>query len=78
MRNILDTQKAFAKFQELRKPRVEHMILQARRQGKFSTMTNLIMKWFRVKLLPLMMKRGSTQLDEIYNYKTDWDKKINI
>ena len=67
MRDISDTQKAFTKFQELRKPRVEHMILQARRQGKFCTMTNLIMKWFRAKLLPLVMKYGSSQLDKIYN-----------
>ncbi len=52
------------------------MILQARRQGKFCTMTNLIMKWFRAKLLPLVMKHGSSHLDEIYNYKTDWDEKI--
>ncbi|MCH9657313.1 hypothetical protein K0U27_01235 [archaeon] len=66
---------AFAKFQELRKPRVEHMILQARKQGKFSTMTNPILKWFRVKILPLMIKLGSGQIDEVYNYKTDWDKK---
>ena len=76
MRDIPDIQMAFAKFQELRKPRVEHMILQARKQGKFSTMTNPIMKWFRAKILPLMIKLGSGQIDEVYNYKTDWNKKI--
>ena len=78
IRDIPDTQMAFAKFQELRKPRVEHMILQARKQGKFSTMTNPVMKWFRAKILPLMIKHGSSQLDEIYNYKTDWENTIKI
>ena len=52
------------------------MILQARRQGKFCTMTNLIIKWFTPKLLSLVMKYGSSQLDKIYNYKMDWDEKI--
>lgn len=76
MRDISDTEKAFAKYQELRKPRVEHMIMQARKQGKFSTMSNPILKWIRAKILPFMIKRGSSQLDEIYNYKTNWDEKI--
>lgn len=78
IRDIPDTEQAFAKFQELRKPRVEHMILQARKQGKFSTMRNPVMKWFRAKLLPMMIKLGSSQLDEVYNYKTNWDEKIEL
>ena len=78
MRDISDTQKAFAVYQQLRKPRVEKMILQSRKQGKFSTMRNPVMKWFRWKILPFMLKCASGQLDEIYNYKTNWNERIEI
>ena len=76
MRDIPDTRKAFAKYQQIRKPRVEKMILMARKQGKFSTMQNPIMKWLRAKFLSYMLKRGSSQIDEIYGYKVDWSKKV--
>ena len=52
------------------------MVLQARKQGKFSTMRNPTMKWFRGKILPFMLKHASGQLDEIYNYKPNWNERI--
>ena len=76
MRDIPETQKAFAKYQQLRKPRVEKMVLLARKQGKFSTMQNPMMKWFRAKFLSYMAKHGSSQFDEIYGYRVDWSKKV--
>ncbi len=74
--DIHDTQKAFVKFQESRKSRAEYTILQARKQVKSSTMTNPVMKCFRAKILPLMIKLDPSQTDETYSCKTDWDKKI--
>ena len=76
MRDIPETQKAFAKYQQLRKPRVEKMVLLARKQGKFSTMQNPMMKWLRAKFLSYMTKRGSSQFDEIYGYRVDWSRKV--
>ena len=77
MRDIPDTQKAFAKYQQLRKPRVEKMASLARKQGKFSTMRNPMMKWLRAKFLSYMTKRGSSQFDEIYGYRVDWDRQVS-
>ena len=76
LRDIPDTRKAFAKYQELRKDRVEKMITLARHNGDMFTMTSHVGKWFRNTMMSVMMKRWSTKMDEIYGYKVDWDEKI--
>ena len=48
---------------------------EGKKANKFSTTTNPVMKWFRAKILPLMIKLGSGQIAEVYNYKTGWVKK---
>ena len=75
LRDIADTRKAFAKYQEMRKDRVEKMITLARRNGDMFTMTSPVGKWFRNIMMSAMMKRWSTKMDEIYGYKVDWDER---
>ena len=76
LRDIPDIRKAFAKYQYLRKERVEKMISIARRNGGMFTTTNPAGKWFRNTMMSAMMKRWSTKMDDVYGYKVDWDEKI--
>ncbi|MGI9565763.1 MAG: FAD-dependent oxidoreductase [Nitrosopumilus sp.] len=76
LRDIPDIQNAFATYQKLRKPRVEKMIVLARRSGRMFTSTNPIGKLIRNIMIPIMMKRNPEQFDDIYGYKIDWDEKI--
>lgn len=76
LRDIPDTQDAFARYQQLRKDRVEKMIALARRSGGMFTTTNPAGKWIRNIMISVMMKRWSKKMDDVYGYKIDWNKKI--
>ena len=78
MRDVADIQKAFAKYQQLRKERVERMIALARRSGGMFTTTNPAGKWIRNIMISAMMKRWSTKMYDVYGYNIDWDEKIKI
>lgn len=82
MRDIPDTQKAFAKYQQLRKPRTDKMILQTRVFGKYTATKNQMVRqminWFRTKpkFLNFLIKYYSGHVEEAYGYRVDWNKKI--
>ena len=76
LRDIQDTQKAFEAFEKLRKMRTEKVVKMAQRYGDAFTTTNPIKKWFRNRMIPMMIKRGNEPFDWIYSYKVDWDEKI--
>ena len=76
MRDIPDLKKAFAKYQHLRKERVERMIALARRSGKLFTVTNPMGKLFRNIMMSLMMKRWNKKMDDVYGYRVDLNKRI--
>ena len=77
LRDIPETPDAFARYQQLRKDRVEKMIAMARRSGGMFTTTNPIGKVIRNVISPFMIKFAAKGFDDIYGYKIDWDKKIN-
>ena len=76
LRDIQGAQKAFEVFEKLRKTRTEKVVKMAQRYGDAFTTTNPIKKWFRNKMIPMMIKRGNEPFDWIYSYKVDWDEKI--
>ena len=77
LRDIQDTKKAFALFEQNRKKRVEKVVKIAQQLGDIFTMTNPVKKWFRNKVtMPLFIKRGLKPGDWIYSYKIDWDEKV--
>ena len=76
LRDIPDTQNAFAIYQKLRKSRVEKMIAMARRSGGMFTATNPIGKGIRNAMLSFMIKRSTKQFDDLYGYKINWNEKI--
>ncbi len=87
LRDIKDTQQAFAKFQSLRKKRTEKMIKFSRQSGESFLMTNPIKKWFRDIVLSIITKPfflkhpiggDRYSIDFFFGYKVDWDKKISL
>lgn len=77
LRDIQDTKKAFALFEQNRKERAEKVVKVAQQLGDIFTMTNSVKKWFRNKVtIPLFIKRGVKFADWIYSYKIDWDEKV--
>ena len=87
LRDIEDAQKAFAKFQSLRKERTEKMIKFSRQSGQSLLMTNPIKRWFRDRMLsiftkPFFLKHPISgdrySIDFFFGYKVDWDEKISL
>ena len=77
LRDIPNTQDAFAIYQQLRKNRVEKMIAMARSSGEMFTATNPIRKIIRNTMLSFMIKHSTKKFDDLYGYKVNWDEKIN-
>ena len=85
LRDIKNTQQAFAKFQSLRKKRTEKMIKFSRLSGESLHLTNPIKKWFRDLMLsmftkPFFLKHplpgDRYDMNFFFGYKVDWDEKI--
>ena len=76
LRDIPNTQKAFEVFEKIRKSRTEKVVKMAQKYGDAFTTTNPIKKWFRNRMIPMMIKRGNEPFDWIYSYKVDWDEKV--
>ena len=76
LRDIQNTQKAFDTFEKLRKTRTEKIVNMAQKYGDAFTTTNPLKKWFRNRMIPMMIRRGNEPFDWIYSYNVDWDKKI--
>jgi 2-polyprenyl-6-methoxyphenol hydroxylase-like FAD-dependent oxidoreductase len=75
LRDIADSEKAFATFQGLRKTRVEALIGQARRNGS-RKIPNPVMGFIRDVMLPQFLKVGAKGTHQTYAYKVNWSEKI--
>jgi len=78
LRDIDNTQKAFAKFQQLRKQRVEKMSKLAHNAGEGYFVTNPIKKMFRNTMIKLVLSSFifKRMAKFFFGYKTDWEEKI--
>ena len=76
LRDIPDLNKSFEKFEKLRKVRTEKIVKTSEQSGKFMTSTNPILKLFKRRLLSYFIKSYAKNLDWIFSYEIDWDKKI--
>ena len=76
LRDIPDLNKAFEKFEKLRKERTEKIVKTSEQSGKFMTSTNPILKLFKRRLLSYFIKSYAKNLDWVFSYEIDWDKKI--
>ena len=78
LRDVTDLDAAFAKYESLRKDRVEKLVKSARRTGNSKTITNPIAIALRDLLMPVFLKRlaGSAELEWVHSYKVDWNAHL--
>lgn len=69
LRDIPEAEPAFARYERLRRTRVERVVRYARSLGSWRAMTNPILVWFWELLMPLFLKRSAnpTALDWLYS-----------
>jgi FAD-dependent urate hydroxylase len=63
---------AFAAFERLRRPRVDAIFREARRNSSGKAVSGLS-AWFRDRLLPLFLKLGAATQTRHYGYRLQWD-----
>lgn len=76
LRDIPDTERAFAAFEALRKNRVEWLIEEARRNSSRKGATNVLTRAIRDLVLPFFLKMGVKNAERAYSYRVDWDEKV--
>jgi FAD-dependent urate hydroxylase len=78
LRDLPDPRPAFARFEALRRPRVERIIRQAARINS-NKAAGPVARRFRDALLPVVMKltTDSKQVTEQYRYHIDWDTPVS-
>jgi 2-polyprenyl-6-methoxyphenol hydroxylase-like FAD-dependent oxidoreductase len=76
LRDVPDTEEAFAAFESLRKERVEWLVEGARRTGNRKAPTNALTRGIRDLVLPFFLKMGVKNAEKAYSYKVDWDEKV--
>lgn len=80
LRDVTDTEHAFATFQGLRRARVEAVVQQARRNGS-RKVPHPVLGWVRDLTLPLFLKmaaRAAAKSDrqDVNSYKVEWEEKV--
>ncbi len=78
LRDVDDTEQAFAKFQQLRQKRVEKIVKIGRTAGEGYLMTNPIKKWFRNTMIVVMLNSPffGRMKNFFFGYDVKWDEKI--
>jgi FAD-dependent urate hydroxylase len=76
LRDVPETEKAFAAFEALRKDRVEWLVEEARRNGSRKGATNVLTRAIRDLMLPFFLKMGVKNAERAYSYRVDWDEKV--
>ncbi|MEX5305618.1 FAD-dependent monooxygenase [Kocuria sp. CPCC 205258] len=71
LRDLPSPQEAFARFEQLRKPRAERVVAMGRRIGD-RKIPSPAAAWLRDRLLPLFLRLGARQAREQYAYRIDW------
>ncbi|MFC5409478.1 FAD-dependent oxidoreductase [Larkinella bovis] len=76
LRDSLKTETAFARFERLRKERVEKIVQQARRTGNGKMVTNPVAVWFRDLMLPFFIRMGAKAAEPVLAYQVNWDEEV--
>lgn len=77
LRDVADTERAFATFERLRRARVEAVAEQARRNGS-RKVPHPVLGWVRDLTLPLFLKMATAKSDgqDVNSYKVEWEEKV--
>lgn len=76
LRDVPDTEEAFAVFEALRKERVEKLVEEARRTGNHKAPSNALTRGIRDLVLPFFLKRGVENTRRVHSYRVDWDERV--
>jgi 2-polyprenyl-6-methoxyphenol hydroxylase-like FAD-dependent oxidoreductase len=72
LRDIPDLERAFTAFESNRRPRVEKLVREARRQGGRKAAATPLSRRVRDLVLPFFLELGMRSLREVYQYRVDW------
>jgi 2-polyprenyl-6-methoxyphenol hydroxylase-like FAD-dependent oxidoreductase len=72
LRDIPDLERAFTAFESHRRPRVEKLVREARRQGGRKAAANPLSRRVRDLVLPFFLELGMRSLRDVYQYRVDW------
>lgn len=76
LRDIPDIASAFAAYQNIRKPRVEHVMRETRRTGERKAPPGPFGRLTRDLVLPMFLKKGVATFDPIYAHHIPWEEKV--
>ncbi len=74
LRDEPDPPAAFERFERLRRPRVDAIFKEARRQSARKAPTPLS-EWFRDRTLPFFLRFGAAAQSKAYGFTIDWDSR---
>ena len=78
LRDITDTEEAFAAYERIRKERVEKVVEMARRMGNQKSPSGTFGRAARDLILPFFLKMGVKVTEPVYSYRVDWNEKAAI
>jgi len=74
LRDIEDPVQAFQTFERRRRPRVDAIFQQARRNGSGKAVGGALAEWFRDRLLPIFLRLGASAQSKCYGYRIAWEQ----
>lgn len=75
LRDIADTEEAFAAYERIRKERVEKVVEMARRMGNQKSPSGAFGRAVRDLVLPFFLKMGVKATEPVYTYRVNWNEK---
>lgn len=76
LRDVPDSEEAFATFERLRKDRVEGMVEEARKSSSRKGPTNALTRSLRDLMVPFFIKMGVRKARKAYSYRVEWDEEV--
>jgi FAD-dependent urate hydroxylase len=78
LRDIPDTERAFAAYERLRRERVEKVVAYSRRIGQSKALSNPVARWLRDQMMPFALKHfaNADSHAELFTYHVDWDEEV--
>ena len=76
LRDIPDTEAAFAAYERTRKERVEKVVAIARRMGNHKSPSGAVGRAIRDLMLPFFLKMGVKAVEPVYAHRVDWNERV--
>ncbi len=76
IRDVDDPSRVFEVFERARRPRVDAIARQARRNGSGKAVSGPVATFFRDRLLPFFLRLGASAQSRDYGYRIDWNARV--